>query len=720
MNVEIAEPRAAGPVTSLRRRRRVRPLAQAEIAECGLACLAMVAGYWGKKIDLAELRLRHPVTMRGMGLSELIKTASSLQFSSRPLKVGIDRIGEMSFPAILHWDLNHFVVAERFSGDRLYIVDPAHGTGAWHDRTSLDRHFTGIVLELEPGESFAPETIKRELRLTELWGRTEGLVGTIGQAVLLSLILQLFVLVSPYFLQIAVDEAIPAADTNLLVTLAIGFALFAVITGAAHAMRGYVLLSAGTMLAYAMSTNLARHMLRLPIFWFERRSVGDILSRFQSVQPLRQLLTEGMAVALLDGLMAIITLAAMMLYSPVLTAIPIVSLLAYVALRAFTLSAERATEGEAIIALAREQSAMIETLRGMTTIRLAGREALRQAAWQNRLTDLLSERYAHEKITATQQAGGHLLEAFEMVLVVWLGAVFVIDGGFSIGMLFAFATWRLQFSSAARRVVDQGAAWRKAKLHLERLTDIAFAPEDPGFSEPESRREPMKGGIELRGVAHRYGQYEPFVLQGIDLLIEPGEHLVITGPSGSGKSTLIKILLGLLEPSEGEVLVDGQTIARFGRRAYRAQVGAVLQEDTLFTGSIADNVAGFTGTDRVRVQAALRDAAILDDIEQMPMRENTLVGDMGSTLSGGQKQRILLARAFYREPRLLVLDEGTSALDVAHEQRINERIARMGITRIGVAHRRETIEAARRVVTIQNGTIHSDHVLKPLGQDATT
>ncbi len=712
MNAEAGISAATGPVISLRRSRRVRPVAQTEIAECGLACVAMIASFWGKRIDLAEMRRRHPVTARGMSLGDLVKTASALHLSSRPLRVDIGRLGQLSYPAILHWDLNHYVVAERFRRGKVYIVDPAHGTGAWHDRASLDRHFTGVVLELEPSDSFAPETLKRELRLSELWGRTHGLAGTIAQAVLLSLILQLFVLASPYFLQVAVDEAIPAADADLLTTLGIGFSVFAIITGVAHAMRGYVLLSAGTMLAYAMSTNVARHMLRLPIAWFERRSVGDILSRFQSIQPLRLLMTEGMAAAFLDGLMAVITLVAMVLYSPTLTAIPLVSLLAYFALRALTLSRERTTEGEAIIALGREQSAMIETLRGMTTIRLSGREALRQAAWQNRLTDLLSERYAHDKITTTQQAGGHLLEALEMVAVVWLGAMFVIDGGFSIGMLFAFAAWRLQFSLAARRVVDQAAAWRTAKLHLDRLSDIAFSEEDPGFSEPEFKTEEMQGRIELRGVSHRYGQYDPYVLKGIDLAIEPGEHLVITGPSGSGKTTLIKILLGLLEPSEGEVLVDGQPIGRYGRRAYRAQVGAVLQEDTLFTGTIADNVAGFTGTDLARVKTALQDASILDDINKMAMRENTLVGDMGSTLSGGQKQRVLIARALYRAPRLLVLDEGTSALDAAHERLVNETIARMGITRIGIAHRRETIEAARRVVTIRDGIIESDRAVE--------
>lgn len=701
-------PMATGPAISLRTRRRVKPLQQTEVAECGLASISMIATYWGKDLGLDEMRRRYPVTSRGMALPDLIKVANSLGLSTRPLRLDIEHLPELSYPAILHWGMDHFVVAEREKDGRLLIVDPAHGAGAWHGAESIDRNFSGVALELEPAAEFEPETRKRCLRLKELWGRTDGLLSTILQALLLSFVLQAFVLASPYFLQIAVDEAIPAGDDSLITAIGLGFAGFAVIAGIAFAMRGFVLLASGTMLSYAMSTNVARHMLRLPISWFEKRSVGDVLSRFQSIQPLRLLMTEGMSAALLDGLMALLTLCALMLYSPSLATIPVVSLIAYCGLRWATLSREKATEGESIIAMGREQGTMIETLRGMTTIRLAGRESLRQAAWQNRLTDLLSERYARDRIKVVQQAGGHLLEGLEVVLIVWIGSLMVMEGGFSIGMLFAFAAWRLQFSTAARRVVDQGAEWRKARLHLERLSDIAFTVQDPGFSEPEFQREPLRGRIELRGVSHRYGEFEPMVLEDIDLVIEEGDNLVVTGPSGSGKSTLIKIILGLVDPTEGQILVDGIPLPKYGRRAYRSQVGAVLQEDTLFTGSIADNVTGFTSHDRDRILSALSDASVLDDVEAMPMREQTLVGDMGSTLSGGQKQRILIARALHQKPRVLVLDEGTSHLDAVHEANVNRTVSSMGITRIGIAHRRETIEAAERVVTLRSGRIVED------------
>ena len=338
---------ANSPVVSLRRKRKVRPIRQTEIAECGIACLAMIAAYWGKDIGLEGLRQKYPVTSRGMNLANVVDLANSINLSTRPLRVEIERLAELSYPAILHWGMNHYVVAEREKNGKLYIVDPAHGGGSWHDQESLNRNFTGIALELEPSADFEPETAKRQLRISELWGRTEGLGSTIIQAFLLSLVLQIFILAAPYFLQISIDEAIPAADADIVTALGIGFAGFACIVGIAHAMRGYVLLAAGTMLSYAMSTNVARHMLRLPIAWFEKRTVGDILSRFQSVQPLRILLTEGMSAAALDGVMAVLTLFVMFVYSPTLAIIPIVSLVAYTALRSFTLPRERAAERRA-------------------------------------------------------------------------------------------------------------------------------------------------------------------------------------------------------------------------------------------------------------------------------------------------------------------------------------------------------------------------------------
>ena len=689
---------------SLFPRRRVKWIRQAEAAECGLAALAMIANYWGHDYDLGSLRRRFGVSSRGTGLKSLMQTADALGFAPRPLKLRLDGLSALQLPAILHWDMDHFVVLERVAKGRAYIIDPALD-GRWHDRESLSRHFTGVALELRPARDFTPAGERRPLRLTQLWSGAVGLKRSIAQAAILSIVLQAHVLAAPYLLQLAVDEALPALDLSLMTILAIGFGLFALVNAAATMLRSFVLLSSGTALAFGIASNVARRLMRLPVDWFEKRSVGDVLSRFQSVIPIQRLLTESAAAALIDGLLAILTLALMLAYSPLLALIPLASLLIYAGFRAATLPLERRAENERIAAAGREQTTMIETLRGIVTLRLAGRETIRHAVWQNRLSEALNATYGHERIHVWQASVWALLAALETVAVVWLAVTMAIQGSFTIGMIFAFLAYRLQFANAMKSLIDKSTDFRMLSLHLDRLSDIALTPEDRGFAEPAHRDEEFRGEIELKGVTFSYGIHDPDVLKGIDLHIRPGEHVAITGPSGGGKTTLSKILLGLLEPTSGEVRIDGVPLAQYGRRAFREHVAAVLQDDVLFAGTIADNVAGFEPIDQARLDEAMAAAAIADDVATMPMRHLTLVGDMGSTLSGGQMQRILLARALYRQPRLLVMDEGTAHLDAEHEKQVNGAIAALGITRIVIAHRRETLAAAERVLVLDGGRI---------------
>ena len=705
-------------------RKRVKHVRQSEATECGLASLAMIANWWGHDVNLGTLRREFGVSSRGIGLRQLMQTADALGFTTRPLKVvensanvkdaydgsGGKRIeglaaklGAIKLPAILHWDMNHFVVLEKVAAGRAYVVDPGVD-GRWHDEASLSKHFTGVALEMTPSSSFTPRHERSRLTIRQLWSGASGFRRTAVQTIVLSLILQAHVLASPYLLQLAVDQALPSLDASLLAILAVGFGLFALINGVATLLRSFVLLSSGTALAFGISTNVARRLLRLPVQWFEKRTVGDVLSRFQSVLPVQKFLTESAAAAIIDGALAALTFALMLAYSPMLTIVPLASTLIYAAMRAVVFRPERAAEAERIAASGREQGAMIETLRGIVTLRLAGRETMRHAVWQNRLSESLGAKYAHERIRAWQVALGTLLGTLEIVAVVWLAVGQAIVGGFTVGMLLAFLAYRQQFTTTTRSLIDAGTDFRMLSLHLDRLSDIAMTEEDPGFKEPWGTDE-FDGKIQIRNVSYRYGIHDPLVLKGVDLTIEPGEHVAITGTSGGGKATLAKILLGLIEPTHGEVLIDGLPMARFGRRAFREHVGAVLQDDVLFAGTIADNVAGFDAIDYGRMKDALRMASIEDDIAAMPMRHHTLVGDMGSTLSGGQRQRILLARALYRRPKVLVMDEGTAHLDAEHERAVNAAISEMGITRIVIAHRKETIEAADRVVVLNAGKI---------------
>jgi ATP-binding cassette subfamily B protein RaxB len=689
-------------------RSRVRLVRQTEFAECGLASLTMVANYHGLEIDLGTMRRRYAPSLRGAALKTLIGLADRIGLTPRAVKLPLEELGSLHVPAVLHWDMNHYVVLERVKGGKALIHNP-DGRSIWMPMADVSTHFTGVALELRPSNDFQPARQRERLRLSQLWQRMTGMRRSLLQVLVLTLVLQIFVLASPYYMQLAIDQALPALDTDLLTVLAFGFGLFMMINAGANLLRSFVLLVAGTTIGFGLASNVARRLFRLPIEWFERRHVGDILSRFQSVAPIQDLLTKGAVAALVDGLMATLTLVVMFWYSAQLAAIALAAFSLYAVVRTVSYSFEREAIEASIITRGKEQSNLIETIRGIRTLRLFGRETLRHALWQTRLTDAVNANVRVARVAIWQNMANGLIFGIENILTIWLAISMVIGGtGFSVGMVFAYLTYKAQFIEKSAALINQAIAFKMLGLHLERLSDIALTEEDRSFSLPSDNHTVLRGEIELRDIYYRYAPSDPFVLEGVSLIIEPGEHVAITGQSGGGKSTLAKLLLGLVEPVSGEILIDGLPLERFGYKSYHSQIAAVLQDDSLFAGTIADNIALFDDlVDFERVFAAAAAASIHADIVAMPMKYETLVGDMGSTLSGGQKQRVLLARALYRQPKILIMDEGTAHLDVQHEQAVNTAIAAMGITRVIIAHRQETIAQADRVVVMSGGKLHA-------------
>lgn len=688
-------------------RARVRLVRQTEIAECGLACLAMVANYHGLDIDLGTLRRRFTPSLRGAPLRSLMGLADKIGLTPRAVKLPLEELKNLHTPCVLHWDMNHYVVLERVRNDKALIHNP-DGRSINMPLEEVSKHFTGVALELRPSDNFEVGKYRERLKLSQLWRRITGLKRAIAQILVLTLVLQAFVLASPYYMQLAIDNALPALDLDLLAVLAVGFGLFTLINAGASLLRSFVLLVAGTTLGFTLASNIARRLFRLPVDWFEKRHTGDILSRFQSIGPIQNMLIQGAVAAIVDGLMAVLTLALMVWYSPLLAAIAIGAFILYGIVRAVSFSFQREAEEAAIITGGKEQSTLIETLRGITTLRLFGRETLRHALWQAKLTDSINADVRMARIAIWQGTANAIIFGLENILTIYLAISFVIEGsGFSVGMVFAYMAYKNQFVGTSAALIDKAIQFKMLGLHLERLSDIALSDEDKSFGDSLDRETTLKGRIEVRDVFYRYSPSDPLVLHGVNLTVEQGDFIAITGPSGGGKSTLLKLLLGLVEPESGEVLVDGLPLNRFGYKSFHSQIAAVLQDDSLFAGTLADNIALFDeNVDMERVIHAAMAASIHTDIAQMPMQYETLVGDMGSTLSGGQKQRVLLARALYREPKILLMDEGTAHLDMEHERIVNQAISAMGITRIIIAHRKETIEAAERTLTMVEGQLH--------------
>jgi ATP-binding cassette subfamily B protein RaxB len=673
-------------------RARLPLLRQTEAAECGLACLAMVASYHGHRIDLTTLRRRHPVSLKGVTLRGLIQVANQLNLACRPLRIELDHLRQLRLPAILHWDLNHFVVLKAVTGRGIVVHDPAAGEKTY-PLAEASKHLSGVALEVSPDEGFAPKDERARLPFAAFWGGMRSLSHPLVQIFVLSAILEILVIAAPFYMQITVDEVIARGDADLLVVLALGFGLLALITVATTALRSHVILIVQNFLHFQIGARLFHHLLRLPLSWFEKRHVGDVLSRFTSIEPVRNLLAEGLIAAIVDGTMALATLVMIFIYSPLLAAVVLAALALYTILRLGLFHMLRQRSETVIQTEAQESSTFIESIRAVQGLKLFNRESEREGQWLNRYAEVVNANVRLGRANITFTTLNNLIFSLENVLTVYIAARLALDNALTVGMIFAFMSYKRHFIEKTVMLVEKGIELRLLGLHLERLSDIALATPEPGHDKPLAYGREVQGGIEIRNLSFRYAETERFVLENVNLTIAPGQFVTITGPSGGGKTTLMKIMLGLLEPTSGEVLIDGVPLPVLGARAYREHVGAVMQEDQLLSDSIADNICFFDpGFDHDWMVECARMAAIHDEIMAMPMAYNSLIGDMGSSLSGGQKQRVLLARALYHRPRILFLDEGTAHLDVEREREINAALRRLDITRVSIAHRPQMAE----------------------------
>jgi ATP-binding cassette, subfamily B, bacterial CvaB/MchF/RaxB len=687
--------------------RRVPMLLQSEAAECALACLAMVVGAHGHRTDLATLRQRFSLSLKGATMADLVRMAGELHFNPRALRVEPQQLEQLALPCVLHWDLNHFVVLTEVKGSSATLHDPARGLR--HMKLDeLSQHFTGVALELTPAADFAPKVERQAVKLKHLIGPVRGLKRSVAQIVLLALALEAFVLGSPFLLQWVVDDVVVSNDRDLLLTLGIGFGLLVLLQVAAAALRSWAVLHLSATLNLQWLGNVFAHLMRLPVAWFEKRHAGDVWSRFAAVQTMQKTLTTHFVEALLDGLLVVATLAMMAFYSVTLTAIVLAAVSAYALLRwVFFRPLRQATE-ETLVHEAQQASHFLESLRAVQSIKLFNRQADRQARFMNRVVDAMNAGIATRKLELMFSVLHRFLFGLERVAVVWVGALLVMDQKFSVGMLFAFVAFKEQFAQRISALIDKSVELRMLRLQGERLADIVLAaPEDMGLQRLAERAPEAR--IDVRGVTFRYADNEGDVLQGLTLSIEPGESVAIVGPSGGGKTTLLKLMLGIHAPQNGEVRVGGLPLAQLGLAQWRAMVGTVMQDDALLTGSVIDNISFFDASPDVEwVMECARLAAVHDEIEAMPMGYHTLIGDMGASLSGGQKQRLLLARALYKRPQVLLLDEATSALDVERERVVNQNIRKLNLTRVIVAHRPETIASASRVVVLNEGRVTQD------------
>jgi len=634
--------------------------------------------------------------------------AERIKLNARPLRLEVDEIRELKTPCILHWDLNHFVVLKSAHPKHITIHDPAVGVRRL-SYAEVGKHFTGVALELTPAMDFKCVEEQRHVSLTSLIGSVQGLWQSFSLVFIMALALEAFALLTPMFNQWVVDEALVSADRGMLNVLALGSLLLMLTQAAVSQARSWTIMYLSTHLNLQWIGNVFNHLLHLPLVWFEKRHLGDVVSRFGSVRAIQRTITNGFIGAMLDGLMAIATFVMMLFYSPLLSLVVILTVILYALLRTVAYLPLREASTEGLFLAAKEQTCFLETIRAIQAIRLYGREKDRRNRWLSLMVDVMNRGVRTQKLGMLFSNANLIITGTSGTLMLWLGAGMVMDGVFTIGMMFAFTAYGTQFGARMSSLIDNLIEFRMLSLHTERLADIVLEPPEADVPNDGSVAK-LESRIELIDVGFRYSENGPWIVRHLNLVIEPGDSVAIVGPSGGGKTTLIKLILSVLTPTEGEIRYGGVPIRQIGASTYRsAALAVVMQDDQLLTGSLADNISFFDQqVDMEQVQQCARMAAIHADIEAMPMGYSTLTGDMGTTLSGGQKQRILVARALYKKPKVLILDEATSHMDVKLERVVNASIASLSVTRIIVAHRPETIASAKRVLALVGGSFVQD------------
>lgn len=684
----------------LRWQRRVPVIHQTETAECGLACLAMICGHFGKNIDLIYLRRKFNLFARGATLAGINGIAEQLGMATRALSLELDELRVLKTPCILHWDFSHFVVLVSVKRNRYVLHDPARGI-RYISREEMSRYFTGVALEVWPGSEFQSETLQTRISLRSLINSIYGIKRTLAKIFCLSVVIEAINLLMPVGTQLVMDHAIPAGDRGLLTLISAALMFFILLKAATSTLRAWSSLVMSTLINVQWQSGLFDHLLRLPLAFFERRKLGDIQSRFDSLDTLRATFTTSVIGFIMDSIMVVGVCVMMLLYGGYLTWIVLCFTTIYIFIRLVTYGNYRQISEECLVREARAASYFMETLYGIATVKIQGMVGIRGAHWLNMKIDAINSGIKLTRMDLLFGGINTFVTACDQIVILWLGAGLVIDNQMTIGMFVAFSSFRGQFSERVASLTSFLLQLRIMSLHNERIADIALHEKEEKKPEIEIVADMGPISLETNGLSYRYDSQSAPIFSALSLSVAPGESVAITGASGAGKTTLMKVLCGLFEPDSGRVLINGIDIRQIGINNYHRMIACVMQDDRLFSGSIRENICGFAEEmDEEWMVECARASHIHDVIMNMPMGYETLIGELGEGLSGGQKQRIFIARALYRKPGILFMDEATSALDSESEHFVNVAIKNMNITRVIIAHRETTLRTVDRVISI--------------------
>lgn len=686
-------------------RKRVPVVTQMSVTECGLACLAMVLSYHGRQTSMNELRSQSGLGRDGLSALSIVKIARNYNMRTRALSLQDSDLRNLSLPAIVHWEFNHFVVVERWSQKGVDVVDPAQGRRHL-SHEEFDKSFTGVAITLEPGVHFDCEVSSPKLSMRDyIFQYAKQMPMALVEIVGISLLLLGFGLISPLMTKFILDDVLPMKVSSLIILLTAGLVMMVITQTVATLLRGWLLIHLRARIDMRMMLDFFEHMLTLPYKFFQVRSSGDLLSRMASNTVIRDTLSNQLITTFLDGSTVII-------YFFILIGIswPFAILALFLSLLqvGFLLGSTRIIHDlshRELTAGGKSQGYMAEALMGMATLKAAGAEQQAMEQWTNLFLEQLNISVKRSYVTTLIGGAQSTLRTLSPLVLLVLGAVEVMNGSMSIGTMFALNALAGSFLGPMSSLVNTGQQLQVVRANFDRLADVSTA-------EPEQDRTKvlpppyLSGNIRLDRVNFRYDPETPEVLHDINLTIRAGQKVALVGRTGSGKSTLGKLLLGLYLPTSGQILYDNFPLANMDYQDVRRQFGVVMQDTAIFSGSVRQNISLHDPDMKMEaiVQAA-RLAVIHDDVARMPMGYETMVSEGGSALSGGQRQRLAIARAIAHKPAILLLDEATSHLDVLTEQQVEHNLHHVACTQIIIAHRLSTIRDADLIIVLDQGRI---------------
>jgi ATP-binding cassette subfamily B protein RaxB len=518
---------------------------------------------------------------------------------------------------------------------------------------------------------------------------------------MLSIVIEAVNLLLPMGTQLVTDHVITAHDNNLLLVICIGLLFFTIFKTSVSMIRAWVSLKLNTLTDIQWKTSFFDHLLNLPLAFFERRNLGDIQSRFSSLDTIRSTFTNSIVIGTIDSIMTVGLLVMLSLYGGWLAWVVVGFTIFYAVMRIITYKFYRTINEELIVKRARSGSHFMETLYGIATIKSLNLKNRRSQHWLNTNIDVSNSSLRQTRFDMLFGGINTFINSVDQIVILWLGALMVMDNTMTIGMFMAFNAYRGQFAQRASSLIDLVMQFRMLSLHNERISEIAYSEPEPELPQRKIFEDSAGVSLKVQDLAYQYDKLARPVFSNVNITVAAGESVALTGASGIGKTTLLKVMSGLLTPEHGDIFVSDFDVKKIGVNNYRACIACVLQEDRLFSGSIADNISGFedNANQQLIVECAIR-CNIHDEIIRMPMGYETIIGELGSGISGGQKQRLLIARALYQRPNILFMDEATSHLDANNEKMINNAIASLNITRVIVAHRPSTIACADRVIDL--------------------